>query len=132
MKTLDNLNLNDCQVGLADLLGGRRGALVSTKVGAGFVDLLLAHDAPTLIIRRDAFERAQLTREAFDRWLNLTPDEFRLEASVIVIGPIYDHEALGEMVAALETKGLAYFDDFIEMSGNLPDWLGVWVGEARK
>jgi len=41
MKTLDNLNLNDCQVGLADLLGGRRVALVSTKVGTGFVDLLI-------------------------------------------------------------------------------------------
>jgi hypothetical protein len=32
---------------------------------------------------------------------------------------------------ALEEKGLVYFDDFLEMSGNLPAWLGVWVGEAR-
>lgn len=93
--------------------------------------LSLVHNAPTLIIRREAFEKASLSREAFDNWLNLTPDEFRVEKTVIVIGPIFDHEALGEIVAALELKGLAYFDDFIEMSGNLPEWLGIWVGDAK-
>ncbi len=93
--------------------------------------LPLAHDAPTLIIRRPAFEQAGLTREAFDRWLNLTPDEFRVEGNVVVVGPVYDADGLGEMVVALEAKGLAYFDDFIEMSGNLPAWLGVWVADAR-
>jgi hypothetical protein len=94
--------------------------------------LPLVHDAPTLIIRRDAFENAQLTREAFDRWLNLTPDEFRVEGAVIVVGPIFDDQALSDLVVALEAKGLVYFDDFLEMSGNLPAWLGVWVGETRK
>jgi hypothetical protein len=93
--------------------------------------LPLTHDAPTLLIRREAFETAGLSREAFDRWLNLTPDEFRIEGSVIAVGPIFDHDALGDLVVALETKGLVYFDDFLEMSGNLPAWLGVWVGEAR-
>jgi hypothetical protein len=93
--------------------------------------LPLVHDAPTLIIRREAFEAAALTREAFDRWLNLTPDEFRVEGSVIVVGPIFDDQALGDLVVALEENGLVYFDDFLEMSGNLPAWLGVWVGEAR-
>jgi hypothetical protein len=93
--------------------------------------LPLVHDAPTLIIRRDAFETAQLTREAFDRWLNLTPDEFRVEGTVIVVGPIFDDQALSDLVVALEEKGLVYFDDFLEMSGNLPAWLGVWVGAAR-
>ncbi len=94
--------------------------------------LPLVHNAPTLIIRREAFEKAQLTREAFDRWLNLTPEEFRVEGGVIVVGPVFDEEALGELVAALELKGLAYFDDFLEMSGNLPEWLGVWVSDARR
>lgn len=93
--------------------------------------LPLAHHAPTLLIRRAAFEKAELTREVFDRWLNLTPEEFRVEASVIAVGPVYDDDALGELVVGLEAKGLVYFDDFIEMSGNLPEWLGVWVGEAR-
>lgn len=93
--------------------------------------LPLVHDAPTLIIRREAFEAASLTRESFDRWLNLTPDEFRVEGAVIVVGPIFDDQALGDLVVALEEKGLVYFDDFLEMSGNLPAWLGVWVGESR-
>ncbi len=93
--------------------------------------LSLVHNAPTLIIRREAFERAELTREAIDTWLNLTPDEFRVEGGVIAIGPVYDDDALGSLVVALEEKGLAYFDDMIEMSGNLPEWLGVWVGEKR-
>lgn len=91
----------------------------------------LSHNAPTLLIRREAFERADLTRTAIDAWLNLTPEEFRVEAAVIAVGPIYDEDALGQLVAALEEKGLVYFDDMIEMSGNLPEWLGVWVGEAR-
>ena len=91
----------------------------------------LSHNAPTLLIRREAFERAELTRAAIDAWLNLTPEEFRVEATVIAVGPIYDEDALGQLVTALEEKGLVYFDDMIEMSGNLPDWLGVWVGEAR-
>lgn len=93
--------------------------------------LPLIHNAPTLIIRRPAFESAQLTREAFDSWLNLTPEEFRVEQSVICIGPVWDEAALGALVNALEDKGLVYFDDFLEMSGNLPEWLGVWVGEPR-
>ncbi len=91
----------------------------------------LPHDAPTLLIRREAFERAQLTRQSLDEWLNLTPDEFQVEGGVIVVGPVFDEEALGALVPALEERGLVYFDDFIEMSGNLPAWLGVWIGEAR-
>lgn len=91
----------------------------------------LPHDAPTLLIRREAFERAELTRAAVDAWLNLTPEEFRVEGTVIAVGPVYDADALGQLVTALEEKGLSYFDDMIEMSGNLPEWLGVWVGEAR-
>jgi hypothetical protein len=93
--------------------------------------LPLVHNAPTLLIRREAFERAGLTRASIDAWLNLTPEEFRVEGGVIAIGPIYDEDALGTLVVALEEKGLVYFDDLIEMSGNLPEWLGVWVGEAR-
>ena len=94
--------------------------------------LSLSHNAPTLLLRRHAFEQAALTRESIDSWLNLTPEEFRVEGGVIAVGPIYDEDALGTLVAALEEKGLVYFDDMIEMSGNLPEWLGVWVGEAKK
>ena len=94
--------------------------------------LPLSHSAPTLLVRRQALEQAQLTRESIDLWINLTPDEFRVEGGVIAVGPIYDENALGTLVVALEEKGLVYFDDMIEMSGNLPEWLGVWIGEGRK
>ncbi len=94
--------------------------------------LKLAHDAPTLLIRRSAFEGAQLTRAAIDTWLNLTPDEFRVEGSVIAIGPVYDEAGLGTLVTALEEKGLVYYDDFFEMSGNWPEWLGMFAASATQ
>jgi hypothetical protein len=55
--------------------------------------------APTLIIRKAAFEQANLTRTAFDERLNLTADEFRVEGSLIAIGPLHGDEALTELIA---------------------------------
>lgn len=89
--------------------------------------LSLSHLAPTLMIRKEAFERAALTRQGIDAWLNLTDDEFRVEGALVAIGPIHDDEGLGTLVEALEEKGLVYFDDFFELSGNWPEWLSVWV-----
>jgi hypothetical protein len=86
---------------------------------------------PTLFIRKPAFERAGLTRQAFDERLRLTADEFRVEGELVAVGPIYDEEALGEVVAELEGMGLAYFDDFFELSGNWPEWLRVLAMSAR-
>lgn len=93
--------------------------------------LPLPADAPTLLFRKDAFERAELNRAAFDQWLNLTPDEFRVEGSLIAVGPIYDADALQALISALEDKGLMYFDDFFEMSGNWPDWIALLAMPAR-
>ena len=89
--------------------------------------LKLTPSAPTLLIRCEAFERAGLTREGIDTWLNLTPDEFRVEGGVIAIGPIYDEEGLQTLISALEEKQLVYFDDVFEMSGNWPEWLELWA-----
>lgn len=85
--------------------------------------LALAADAPTLFIRKEAFERVQLSRAAIDQWLNLTDEEFRVEGALLAIGPIYDADALQALVNALEDKGLGYFDDFFELPGNWPTWL---------
>lgn len=93
--------------------------------------LTLTADAPTLLIRKEAFERAELTRAAFDQWLNLTPDEFRMEGSLIAVGPVYDAEALQALVNALEDRGLAYFDDFFELPGNWPEWLTLHAMATR-
>ena len=43
---------------------------------------------PTLCIRRDAYERANLARQALDERLGLTPDEFRVEEQLVALGPI--------------------------------------------
>lgn len=91
--------------------------------------LTLDNTAPTLLIRRSAFERVELTRQAFDEALGLTPEEFRVEGNLIAIGPIVGESALVELLSTLEDRGLVYFDDFFELSGNWPDWLGLFVME---
>jgi len=84
-------------------------------------------DAPTLLIRKSAFERVGLTRSTIDDRLNLTPDEFRVEGDLIAVGPLVGETALPDLVEELETVGLAYFDDFFELSGNWPDWLRLFA-----
>ena len=80
-----------------------------------------------MLIRRSAFERAGLARSAIDEQLGLTPEEFRVEGEVVAIGPLHADDAIVELTERLESSGLVYFDDFVEMSGNWPEWLGVWV-----
>jgi len=83
--------------------------------------------APTLVIRKEAFERAGLTRARVDERLNLTPDEFRIEGALIAVGPIHEEPSLLALVEELEELGLSYFDDFFELSGNWPTWLKIFV-----
>lgn len=90
--------------------------------------LTLPADAPTILIRRAAYERSGLSRAALDERLNLTADEFRVERGLVAVGPIVDADAVTSLIEELETLGLVYFDDFFEMSGNWPDWLRVHVG----
>jgi len=87
--------------------------------------LQIAAGHPTLCIRRAAYERANLSRHALDERLGLTPDEFRVEEELVALGPIFDDDALGAVIADLEVAGLTYFDDFFELSGNWPEWLRV-------
>ena len=87
--------------------------------------------APTIIVRREAFERARITRETIDRALVLTSEEFRIERDLVAIGPIYNDEGLATLVRTFEDAGLVYFDDFFEMSGNWPAWLSFHVISRR-
>jgi len=97
------------------------------------VPIEVSFGQPTLFIRKTAFERVGLDRSAIDTRLNLTPDEFRVEGSIIALGPLMREEALSELIAELEALGLTYFDDFFEMSGNWPEWLRlVAVGTAGR
>jgi hypothetical protein len=89
--------------------------------------LPVAQGVPTLFFRREAYERAELTRSSLDARLGLTDAEFRVEGYIVALGPIYDVEALGVLVDELEATGLTYYDDFFELSGSWPEWLMVMV-----
>jgi len=90
----------------------------------------LSHTAPTLLIRRTAFERVHLTRQIIDEALGLTDEEFLLEGGLIAIGPLVGETALTDLIEAMERAGLVYFEDFFELSGNWPEWLGLFAMTA--
>jgi hypothetical protein len=92
--------------------------------------ITISSTAPTLLIRKHAFERVGLTRAQFDEALTLTPDEFRVEGGLIAVGPLVGEDTLTELIALLEERGLVYYDDFFELSGNWPDWLRLFVMDA--
>jgi hypothetical protein len=94
--------------------------------------LKLPHDAPTLLIRKRAFERHALARADFDIALHLTDEEFRVEGDLVAVGPVYDANGLSQMIEALEARGLVYFEDFFDLSGNWPAWLGVYAMGHRE
>ncbi len=89
--------------------------------------LPLRAGASTLIIRKDAFERSGITRAQIDIALTLTDEEFRVEQSIIAIGPIYDNEGLVALVEAFEAAGMEYDVDYCELSGGWPEWVTVLV-----
>ena len=89
--------------------------------------IALSHTAPTLLIRRSAFERVALSRQQIDEALGLTDEEFRLEGALIAVGPLVGETALTELIEALEGAGLVYFEDFFELSGNWPEWLTLYA-----
>jgi hypothetical protein len=87
--------------------------------------------APSILIRRLAYESSGLTRATIDERFGLTTDEFRVEGGLVVIGPIYgEGDAVADVIAELERLGLNYFDDFFELSGNWPEWLAVLAASA--
>ena len=89
--------------------------------------LELPQGKPSLLIRRQAFERTGITRAAIDERLGLTDEEFRVEGDLIVIGPILDDEAIQRLTDDLQGAGLVYFDDFFDLSGNWPEWLALFA-----
>lgn len=93
----------------------------------------MTHEIPAgqsmLLIRREAYERTGITRQAIDERLNLTADEFRVSGRLILIGPIPDDAVLREVIDEFEEAGLEYFDDFFELSGNWPSWIRLFVAD---
>jgi hypothetical protein len=89
--------------------------------------LPLSSGAPTLLVKKAAYERSGLTRAQIDSALTLTDEEFRVEQDLVAIGPIFDESGFAALMEAFERSGLVYFDDFFEMSGNWPEWLSVFT-----
>jgi hypothetical protein len=87
-------------------------------------------EAPTVLIRRAAWERSGLSRSEIDLNFNLTADEFRTEGTVVAIGPLFGDGHLEQLVAMLEGAGLVYYEEFFELSGNWPEWLSVFAQGA--
>ena len=86
----------------------------------------LAHNRGAILIRRSAFERANLTRSAIDETYNLTDEEFQVEEDLIVIR-LPSEDIVPQMIEDLEENGLTYFEDFFDLSGNWPDWLSLYA-----
>jgi hypothetical protein len=89
--------------------------------------LPIQNGASSILIRRAAYEASGLSRAAIDERLGLTDEEFRVEGALVVIGPLFGGSAdvVTDLIAELERAGLSYFDDFLELSGNWPDWLSL-------
>jgi hypothetical protein len=92
--------------------------------------LSMSAGLPTVLVKKEAFERAGLVRPEIDSRFNLTDAEFRVEGSLIAIGPLPSDEMVGPMIEFLEEKGLAYYDDFFELSGNWPGWIRLYAMSA--
>lgn len=87
---------------------------------------------PSVFIRKEAYERSRLSRQSIDAALGLTDIEFRVEGELVCIGPILEDGGVPWLISALEEAGLTYFEDFVELSGNWPEWLALFaVGRLR-
>jgi hypothetical protein len=93
--------------------------------------LELAHDRAVVLNCQTAFERSGIARSAIDERYNLTSDEFQVEEGLVVVGPLPSDDMLPELISDLEESGLAYFDDFFELSGNWPEWLVLYARSAK-
>jgi hypothetical protein len=89
--------------------------------------LAVTQGLATIFIRKEAFERVNLARIEIDAQFNLTDQEFRVEGGLIALGPLPSDEMVGPMLEYLEARGLVYFDDVFELSGNWPSWLRVYA-----
>lgn len=85
---------------------------------------------PAVLIKKDAYDNAGLSRVQLDSEFNLTAEEFRVEGQLIVVGPLPSDDWVGPLTEYLEKKGLTYFDDFFELSGNWPEWVRLYVNHS--
>jgi hypothetical protein len=88
--------------------------------------ITIARGVPTILLRKSALEQHEITRREIDELLNLTPDEFQTEQNLIAVGPLHG-ESVTTAIEFLESRGLVYFEDFFDLSGNWPEWLTLYA-----
>jgi hypothetical protein len=101
--------------------------IVSEIAWRNDMPLTVTEGLPTILVRKDAFERASLNRTEIDSLFNLTDAEFRVEGGLVAIGPLPSDDMVGLVTGYFESKGLVYYDEFFEMSGNWPEWLRLYA-----
>ncbi len=89
--------------------------------------LTVSDGLSTILIRKSAFEEASLNRAEINSLFNLTDAEFRVEGALIAIGPLPSDDMVGLVTGYFESKGLVYYDEFFELSGNWPEWLRLYA-----
>ncbi len=90
----------------------------------------LSQGHPTMVIRKEAYERSGIMRAALDERLGLTTEEFRVSGALVCIGPILEEDAMQDLISELEEAGLLYYHDFFELTGNWPEWLELFARSA--
>ncbi|WP_317055849.1 hypothetical protein [Roseovarius rhodophyticola] len=50
---------------------------------------------------------------------------------IVVYGPYFDFESLEEVCARLRNCGLEYWDDFMDIKEDTPEWITLYVGGYR-
>lgn len=94
----------------------------------GFIDVTPEYG---LVIRKDALRERGVSLEAL---LAAMKTDAPLDSDdwLISFGPSFGQEALDGLIEELTSLGLQYFDDFIEVVGNYPEWCRFKVGYAAK
>jgi hypothetical protein len=84
-----------------------------------------------LVIRRDALRERNVSLEVLLKTMKV---DAPLDSNewLISFGPSFGQEALDGLVKELSGLGLQYFDDFIEVVGNYPEWCQFKVGFASR
>jgi len=83
-----------------------------------------------IIIRRSALlERNIILEDVLD--VMRVTEPLDMNESLISFGPSFGKEALDELIAILQKKGLQYFEDFFEFVGDYPHWCAFQVHYVR-
>lgn len=82
--------------------------------------------ARALVIRRAALEGLSLATGDLAQMMAF--DGPRGETtSLLVYGPYFDFESLDEVGNRLDQAGLQYWDDYVELKEDLPEWMALAV-----